>query len=815
MPSHPPETPGARSDFTVTSTERDPESELAHLPAEDLGEDQVEDAVHFCLLAEFDIDAGATLAHQYPYPTGTDEHRLAELMLPDGAHLRPEDWTIFYLGQTPSSAVAPMLAHEISSPSGRPLSATSSSIQASISESGPSDLKPKRGVAGGGLLYVLNCVRMKEDKSVRRGAMVKALAICTPNPYIGIYKPLLLLALEEYFISPSPEILARLYDAANAIPRSHMPRLSRNERILLRNTERRDLFEDKFVPEPTSGTREFFENESEGSTSSHRDQSQQAAVRSSLGSKRTSRPALPIRHGSASTSSLRPISTPTSGDGILMPDVVDSRRKGVPRDTHFFETEARFQKISVPIRIPMAVFEEDVGDYSVIELVQAFSHAHAFPPPFHPYLHTNGPQTHPIILILNALLANKRVVFLGYGHPANQVARMVLAACALVSGSGQVLRGVTANAFPYANLASLDVLEEFSGYVAGVCNPRFEDLPGTWDVLCNLETGKVTVSKNLQNGGAATANHLMGSMKSARSSDTSLTGSIVKVEDDPQAGTPAAKMKEHSRPDCVDNQFMEDIQSAMAAHFGEAHIRQRFIDYISRFVRLASYHEFIHTGQTRIGYRSITYSEGQLGSGTVFADEASKSREMRSNVHRIEAWKKTRSYKLCAKDWARHMKTRAIGFDVQHQIARLRLIKNMTDGEAEAIFSCLAAGIRSYEQVVELLTILPSHWGGLLPIANGLFHRWPGVREAAIEVLQNLQQYNIGRQAIGALNYFHRKAFLQLLERREMTSAQHQLDRAKYKRDASPISINVPVDLASPDTVQGDNLTPQEAAAMT
>lgn len=32
-----------------------------------------EDAVHFCLLAEFDIDAGATLAHQYPYPTGTDE----------------------------------------------------------------------------------------------------------------------------------------------------------------------------------------------------------------------------------------------------------------------------------------------------------------------------------------------------------------------------------------------------------------------------------------------------------------------------------------------------------------------------------------------------------------------------------------------------------------------------------------------------------------------------------------------------------------------------------------------------------------------
>ena len=66
----PPQTPGARSTFTVTSTERDIESDLAHLAE---GGEEEDDAVHFCLLAEFDIDAGATLAHQYPYPTGTDE----------------------------------------------------------------------------------------------------------------------------------------------------------------------------------------------------------------------------------------------------------------------------------------------------------------------------------------------------------------------------------------------------------------------------------------------------------------------------------------------------------------------------------------------------------------------------------------------------------------------------------------------------------------------------------------------------------------------------------------------------------------------
>ena len=43
----------------------------ARAEADDLGD--VGDAVHFVLLAEFDIDQGSTLAYQYPYPTGTDE----------------------------------------------------------------------------------------------------------------------------------------------------------------------------------------------------------------------------------------------------------------------------------------------------------------------------------------------------------------------------------------------------------------------------------------------------------------------------------------------------------------------------------------------------------------------------------------------------------------------------------------------------------------------------------------------------------------------------------------------------------------------
>ena len=70
----PPQTPSSRSHYTVASTERDFESEFSHeVEMDGMDIEAAEDPVHFCLLAEFDIDAGATLAHQYPYPTGTDE----------------------------------------------------------------------------------------------------------------------------------------------------------------------------------------------------------------------------------------------------------------------------------------------------------------------------------------------------------------------------------------------------------------------------------------------------------------------------------------------------------------------------------------------------------------------------------------------------------------------------------------------------------------------------------------------------------------------------------------------------------------------
>ena len=66
---------------------------------------------------------------------------------------------------------------------------------------------------------------------------------CRSSP---ISKPLLLLALEEYFKSPFPETLEHLYNAVNSMDLSLMPRLSMLERHILLASDTKDLFVEKF-----------------------------------------------------------------------------------------------------------------------------------------------------------------------------------------------------------------------------------------------------------------------------------------------------------------------------------------------------------------------------------------------------------------------------------------------------------------------------------------------------------------------------------------------------------------------------------------
>lgn len=65
-------------------------------------------------------------------------------MIPDGVHSQQEDWTIFMLNQTPDSIVEPVIAD-------------ADSVNGTESDQEETEL-----------LYVLNLVRTKHDKTLRR-----------------------------------------------------------------------------------------------------------------------------------------------------------------------------------------------------------------------------------------------------------------------------------------------------------------------------------------------------------------------------------------------------------------------------------------------------------------------------------------------------------------------------------------------------------------------------------------------------------------------------------------------------------------------
>ncbi|KAF9114811.1 hypothetical protein BGX27_009759 [Mortierella sp. AM989] len=648
------------------------------------------------LLAEFDIDQGSVLTHQYPTNITSDNHVLAELMLPDGAHLRPADWTVFFLNQA------------------KPAPWNGNKVLSENNEENP-------------LLYVLNLVRTNHDASIRRGASVKAMAICTTHQYLH---PVLLLALENYFKNPSIEVLKTLYESVNSMELSP-PELSQYERIILRSSDNRELFAEKF----------------------------EAASANNAGSLRS-------EDGSAKVDMAH-------GLGIVVgqtPSTVAVKH----RDCQYYETKVVYDGIKIPIRVPLSINPEEVGEFSLIKLISTFSPSSLSnnPHPFHPHLDTNGPNTHPIMILMNALLTGKRIIFLGNGHPAGDVANFVLAACALGSGSGGVLRGFPERAYPYTNLAGIDHLLTCEGFIAGVTNQLFEDRTAWWDVLCNIDTGKITVSKDITPI-AATSPLVAGYYEEGRIQNLH-TNTIMGY-------TP--------KYDNGDNDFMADILSSIQAHYGEMAIRAKLQEYVTRFVQLASQYEEVTYGETTIGLNKANTPESvkYLGTGIVVPDDASRSREITANSMRIEGWRKTSSYQYLQEDHKAWLLSRSIKcMDVKRVISLLKMAKTISHQDVSTLYRGFVQNITTDEQIIEFLSSLPLSQGGLFCIAYGLFHPIPTVRSDTVAFFNRLNQHPTGRVYIKSLNRFERSTY-ERLAREYVQQEESEIRQHHYTRDAGSV----------------------------
>ncbi|CAN0035318.1 unnamed protein product, partial [Hapterophycus canaliculatus] len=100
------------------------------------------------------------------------------------------------------------------------------------------DTRLAHGHEGGGgqrnFLHCINLVRKQDDPTVRRGAAVKAMCVCSQYNYIEVFRPMLMIALEQYFQKPVPEVLASLFHTLNSADIAGAPRPTPWERGLMR-----------------------------------------------------------------------------------------------------------------------------------------------------------------------------------------------------------------------------------------------------------------------------------------------------------------------------------------------------------------------------------------------------------------------------------------------------------------------------------------------------------------------------------------------------------------------------------------------------
>lgn len=770
------------------------------------------------LTAVFDINSGPTVKHQYPNAIPGDQNLIAELMLPDQSHARKEDWTVFFLyNQHDNSS----LEYYISSIDDR-LKATK--------------------------LYVLNLVNTKFTKDVKRGAIVKAMCIVTPHPFFHVFKPLLMLSLDDYFKSQSVTTLKNLYEAINSTDLTHMPTFNAYERRILSACSESDMFIEKFEQSDTQSMISSLDSKNkpiESPSSSHTSSSLSLSGNiasntdgsQSLGSHQLS----PVSTSSFSTfnfdfpsskttatrnqthpqsrtsyhavepgpttdhahSSFNSVSTgPTSAgdrDREKPYYYIDLKSNGqrlitrnVTRDTHFYETRVNFNGMKIPVKVPTNFEPEEVGDFSMINLIQTMVGINQPFTVLHKELTIYGPYTPPLLVLIYGLLTQKRILFVGLNNPSGEVSERVLAACYLASGG--ILRSFTTNAFPYTDLSKADEVMSCPGYIAGVKNPAFGHHKEWWDIFIDLENNIMRISPDIPGGYSPDTN-------TVKEQGPEYTSSKMETTNSGGSGNSADKEKEKTNAffakslACVtnndDSNFVKKMKHMVEDHFSEVSVRTRCSEYIKKFVRIATSYEKYKYGKSMF-WPSQTESGSELdvsskehqrrkasmdrhvtvpGHGYVWANDSQRVADFHIYEQVIEGWRQSLSYQCyvedCRREWPLWPK---LAVDYEYHIDLLHT-ESLGPNVAAQEYFILADNIQDDDDISHFIATAGSISTSssassnnlLYYVALGMLHPRPEVRDAVIGLMWRIHNHSAGRHFFAKLNPFFLITYNRLL----------------------------------------------------
>lgn len=151
-----------------------------------------------------------------------------------------------------------------------------------------------------------------------------------------------------------------MYEAINSIDTSLAPSLSLDERMVLRCSERRDLFEEKFVDEPLTSPAATLSPTTRDNAAIHgkEDRPGHLGVPGGEGDLQPR-----TRVASDNSTASAPGMTRVNSNRTAVPN--SAKNKSL-RDTHYFETSVFYNDLSLPIRLPLYTFPHEVGDVSSV-----------------------------------------------------------------------------------------------------------------------------------------------------------------------------------------------------------------------------------------------------------------------------------------------------------------------------------------------------------------------------------------------------------------------------------------------------------------
>lgn len=146
-------------------------------------------------------------------------------------------------------------------------------------------------------------------------------------------------------------------EAVNNMDISRIPNLTPLEKKILRNADNIDVFEEKFA-EPEKDHENVKENAKENAKENVKENAKENAKEKVIESPKPPQKSPPKRQKYID---------------IESGQVRDTAAPGKNKDRRYFESHVMYEKIRIPIRVPITLNEEEIGDVIFIQLIIVFA----------------------------------------------------------------------------------------------------------------------------------------------------------------------------------------------------------------------------------------------------------------------------------------------------------------------------------------------------------------------------------------------------------------------------------------------------------